>query len=113
MNHTGTFLLDYFSDFEWHPAYLTIDYISAGGLPCPFAAHLPPYTLHLDPTSFAYLGLHTFRLTLSDTQNSSVSYFEVEVYNTAPVFVPDVAPMDMRVRFNHSFEWYYPPMYDE
>jgi len=37
----------------------------------------------------------------------------VEIYNTPPVFVPDTAPLDMRARLNHTFEWYYPRMYDE
>ncbi len=75
--------------------------LMTGGVASPIPAYASnfDYTIKLHPVSFSAIGVHTYKVTISDTQFSSSAYFLLEIFNTAPYFV-DHAPEDQSIKFN-------------
>ena len=68
-------------------------------------------TMKFFTNSFADIGIHKFRLYLNDTQLSTYKDLYVEFFNNAPFFIKEV-PMNLKVKFNNTFEYILPPYKD-
>ena len=71
--------------------------------------------MRVNGSDFKDVGNHTFRVTITDTHNSTFEFFKIEIYNTPPVFIltDEVPTGKIELRLNHKYEFYYPPVYDE
>ena len=68
---------------------MTIDWLVDGNpKSCPFFIYEHPFKMRVNGSDFKDVGNHTFRVTITDTHNSTFEFFKIEIYNTPPVFVP-------------------------
>lgn len=85
-----------------------------GGSPSPlpsWATQSGPYQIKFKPVPFSLLGTHTIHVEISDTQKSSQSTFDLEVFNTEPRFTEKV-PIDQTINLNNSVYYKLPPYAD-
>jgi hypothetical protein len=68
-------------------------------------------TLRFFTNSFFDIGVHKFKLTLTDGHMSSSKDLFVEFFNNPPFFIKEV-PINMTIKFNNSFEYLLPPYMD-
>jgi hypothetical protein len=62
------------------------------------------FTLEFAPKHFNDVGLHKFRVNITDSLAITSDYMILNITNSYPHFVKNVPP-DMNIRFNNTFSY--------
>ena len=114
VNKTMDITFNNFYDTEGNTIYMSFEEIVGGvatSLPI-FATQSGSYQITFNPIPFSTLGVHTFKVIISDSLNESSLTFDLEIYNTAPYFSQEV-PVDQTMRLNNSMVYKLPQYKDD
>jgi hypothetical protein len=114
VNKTLDITFNNFYDTEGNTVIMSFEEIVGGvatALPV-FATQSGSYQITFNPIPFSTLGVHTFKVILSDSLYESFLTFDLEIYNTAPYFSHEV-PVDQTMRLNNSLVYKLPHYKDD
>jgi len=91
INSTLEVSINDYTDTEGHAVTMTYELIVSGvAYALPAFATASGTSIVFSPISFETLGLHTFKVSITDSSDMSSKNFDLEIFNTAPYFTSEV-----------------------
>jgi hypothetical protein len=97
MNNTFIYKLPRYTDREFNPVFLIMDCLPPVN---DWAWLTTDDSIFFNPNKWIYLGHYNCKLTLTDTRNSTIYNFYIDVLNFPPVFMNGAKPQNVKMRLN-------------
>ncbi len=70
------------------------------------------FSMKFSPIKLNDVGIHLFKVKISDGLDTSTEYFTLKITNSNPYFVKE-KPQNLEIKFNNSYHYILPPFIDD